>query len=70
MHNLFHVTMFKGYVSDESHVLGLSPMELQKDLSYEEKQVAILDRRENALRNTVIPVVKVVWRNHKIEEVT
>lgn len=62
--------MFQRYMPDESHVLGLSPVELQKDLNYEEKQVAILDRRENALRNTVIPVVKVVWRNHKIEETT
>ena len=43
---------------------------MHKDLSYEEKLVQILDREEKILRNKVIPLVKVLWRNHKIEEAT
>ena len=30
----------------------------------------ILDRREQVLRNKTIPLVKVLWRSHKVEEAT
>ena len=30
----------------------------------------LLDRREQQLRNKVIPLVKVLWRNHMVEEAT
>ncbi|KAL5576778.1 hypothetical protein UlMin_018477 [Ulmus minor] len=70
VHNVFHVSMLKKYVQDPSHVLEHEPIEVHEDLSYEEKPVQILDRKEKALRNKVIPLVKVLWRNHKIEEAT
>ena len=44
-------------------------MELKENLSYEEVHVAILAREQNVLRNKVIPLVKVLWRN-TTEEVT
>ncbi|KAL5549931.1 hypothetical protein UlMin_000107 [Ulmus minor] len=70
VHNVFHVSMLKKYVQDPSHVLEHEPIEVHEDLTYEEKPVQILDRKEKALRNKVIPLVKVLWRNHKIEEAT
>ena len=30
----------------------------------------ILDREDKVLRNKTIPMVKVLWRNHKVEEAT
>ena len=39
-------------------------------MSYEEKPVEILDRKTKSLRNKEIPLIKVLWRNHKIEEAT
>ena len=30
----------------------------------------ILDRQDKMLRNKIIPLVKVLWKNHKIEEAT
>ena len=30
----------------------------------------ILDRREQVLRNKTIPLVKVLWRSHTVEEAT
>ncbi|KAL5547118.1 hypothetical protein UlMin_006805 [Ulmus minor] len=60
----------KKYVQDPSHVLEHEPIEVHEDLTYEEKPVQILDRKEKTLRNKVIPLVKVLWRNHKIEEAT
>ena len=62
--------MLKKYVSDSSHVLSQEPIEVYEDLTYEEKPVRILDRQDKRLRNKVIPLVKVLWRNHKIEEAT
>ena len=70
VHDVFHISMLKKYVSDSSHVLNQEPIEVHEDLTYEEKPVKILDREEKVLRNKVIPLVKVLWRNHKIEEAT
>ena len=70
MHNVFHVSMIKIYISDPSHVLSQEPIEVYEDLTYEEKPIRILDRQDKRLRNKVIPLVKVLWKNHKIEEAT
>ena len=39
-------------------------------LTYEEEPVEILAREVKELRNKKIPLVKVLWRNHKTEEAT
>ncbi|KAL5568353.1 hypothetical protein UlMin_024928 [Ulmus minor] len=70
VHNVFHVSMLRKYVSDPSHVLESEPIEVREDLTYQEQPVQILDRKYKALRNKVIPLVKVLWRNHKVEEAT
>ncbi|KAL5548459.1 hypothetical protein UlMin_003690 [Ulmus minor] len=58
------------YVSDKSHVLEQEPIEIHEDLSFEEKPVRILDHKTKTLRNKEIPLVKVLWRNQKMEEAT
>ena len=40
------------------------------DLMYKEEPVMILAREVKELRNKRIPLVKVLWRNHKTEEAT
>ncbi|KAL5554209.1 hypothetical protein UlMin_041610 [Ulmus minor] len=70
VHNVFHVSMLRRYVSDPSHVLENEPIEVHEDLTYEEQPVQILDRKDKTLRNKVISLVKVLWRNHKVEEAT
>ena len=70
IHNVFHVSMLRKYIADPSHVIVEQPIELQRNLSYEEVPVQILDRREQVLRKKVIPLVKVLWRNQVIEEAT
>ena len=62
--------MLKKYVPDPSHILTQEPIELHEDLSYQEKPVMIMDRENKVLRNKVIPLVKVLWRNQKVEEAT
>ena len=70
VHNVFHVSMLKKYVSDPSHVLEEAPVEIDEKLSYEERPVRILDRKAKELRNKTVALVKVLWRNHAVEEAT
>ena len=51
IHNVFHVSMLRKYVSDPSHVLQTGQVELSDKLEYEEKPVQILDRKVKELRN-------------------
>ena len=70
IHNVFHVSMLKRYRSDPSHVVSLEVIELIPDLTYEEEPVKIFAREVKELWNKQIPLVKVLWRNHKKEEST
>ena len=44
IHNVFHVSMLRRYMSDPSHVVSLETIELKPDLTYEERLVEILAR--------------------------
>ena len=46
IHNIFHVSQLRKYVPDPSYVIMPNPIQLRKDLSYEEQPVHILHRRE------------------------
>ena len=70
VHNVFHISMLPKYIPDPSHVLETPEIELKDDLSYEEQPVQILGRKEKELRNTIISLVKVLWRNQLVEEAT
>ena len=70
IHDVFHVSMLRKYIPDPSHVLTEQLVETQENLTYEEEPVQILDRREQLLRNKTIPLVKVLWRSHTVEEDT
>ena len=70
VHNVFYISMLRKYISDPSHVLETKKIELRDELSYEEQPVQILGREEKELRNKTISLVKVLWRNHLVEEAT
>ena len=70
IHNVFHVSMLRRYRSDPSHVVFSETIELRPNLMYEEEPVEILAQEVKELRKKRIPLVKVLWRNHKTGEVT
>ena len=70
VHDVFHVSMLRKYITDPIHVIDYEPLQLNEDLSYEEKPVRILAREVKTLRNRSIAFVKVLWRNHHSEEAT
>ena len=70
IHNVFHISMLRRYRSDPTHIVSSKTIDLRPDLTYEEEPVEILAREVKELRNKKIPLVKVLWRNHKTEEAT
>ena len=70
IHNVFHVSMLRKYVSDPSHVLETPPFELNEDMTFKVQPVDIVDQRIKELRNKTILMVKVLWRRESIEEIT
>jgi len=45
-------------------------IKLKSDLVYEEKHVAVVDRKERVTRNHVDKFYKVLWSNHGEEDAT
>ncbi|XP_016669957.1 uncharacterized protein [Gossypium hirsutum] len=43
-------------------------IEVRPNLTFEEEPIQILDRNVKVLRRKFIPLVKVLWQNHSIEE--
>ncbi|XP_075489539.1 uncharacterized protein LOC142528380 [Primulina tabacum] len=70
VHNVFHVSMIRKYLSNPSHVVWYDSLDLLPNLSYEKMPIQILDRKVKVLRNKEIGLVKVLWRNQVIEEAT
>ncbi|KAL0409810.1 UNVERIFIED_CONTAM: Transposon Ty3-I Gag-Pol polyprotein [Sesamum radiatum] len=70
IHDVFHVSHLKKYYPDPSHILQLDTVELEEDLSYQERPIRILDKKIQELHNRRIPLVKVLWQNHGVEEAT
>ncbi|XP_070020472.1 uncharacterized protein [Nicotiana sylvestris] len=70
VHPIFHVSMLRRSHGDPSHVLDFSSVQLDKDLSYVEDPMAILDRQVRKLRSKNIASLKDTWWGQPVEEAT
>ncbi|XP_075515758.1 uncharacterized protein LOC142550569 [Primulina tabacum] len=70
VHNVFHVSMIRKYISNPSHVLRHELLDLMPNLTYQELPIQILDRKVKVLRNKEIGIIKILWRNQLVEEAT
>ncbi|TYK11969.1 ABC transporter B family member 19-like [Cucumis melo var. makuwa] len=61
VHDVFHVSMFRKYVADPTHILDFEPLQINENLSYDEQPVEILAREIKLLRNIGIALYKVLW---------
>ena len=68
VHNVFHVSMLRKYILDPSHVLNYEPFKIKDNLTYEKVPIQILDREDQVLCTKTISLVKVLWKNHTVEE--
>ncbi|XP_075489433.1 uncharacterized protein LOC142528268 [Primulina tabacum] len=66
IHNVFHVSQLRKYISDPSHVLEVEPLiiesNLGEELKYEEVPIRVVDTKNQVLRRRIIPYVK--WDGH------
>ncbi|XP_070015600.1 uncharacterized protein [Nicotiana sylvestris] len=62
VHPVFHVFILRKYHDNPSHVLDFGTVQLDKDLSYEEEPVAILDLQVRHLRSKSFPSILIQWR--------
>ena len=70
MHPVFHVSMLRKYLSDESHVLQPQVVKVDSQMSYVEEPIAVVDRQVRKLHSKEIPSVKVIWNHHSENEAT
>ncbi|XP_073137222.1 uncharacterized protein [Henckelia pumila] len=70
IHDVFHVSLMRQYMADELHILHPTEVQLDQDLSYVERPLRILDRKDKVLQNKRIPLVMVQWQHRETEEAT
>ena len=61
VHGVFHVSQLRKCVADPDTVVERHQPEVRPNLTVVEHSMKILDHAEKALRNKVIPHVKVLW---------
>ena len=61
LHNIFHVSQLRKYVSDPSHIIMPDTIQLKDNLTFETMSVHIIDKRIKQLRGKQIPLVKILW---------
>ncbi|XP_073051369.1 uncharacterized protein [Primulina eburnea] len=67
IHNVFHVSQLR---KCKAQLVDHQQIDLEENLTYEEQPVKILDQRIKELRGRPIQLIKVLWKNHNIEEAT
>ena len=60
--------MLKKYSYNPFHVLSYESLDLDPKLTYGEKLVKNLDWKDKVLHKKIVLLVKVLWRNHTMEE--
>ncbi|XP_069150337.1 uncharacterized protein [Solanum lycopersicum] len=65
---VFHVSLLKKCLGDPAMILHVEGLGVDEDLYYEEVPGEILDLQVKRLRNKEVPIVKVLWRNHLVED--
>ncbi|WVZ51733.1 LOW QUALITY PROTEIN: hypothetical protein U9M48_002848 [Paspalum notatum var. saurae] len=70
VHDVFHVSQLKKCLPVPKEVVDTSQIQIQPDLTYEEKPIKILDQKQRSTRRRTINFYKVQWSNHSEEEAT
>nr|GEY76311.1 reverse transcriptase domain-containing protein [Tanacetum cinerariifolium] len=70
VHDVFHVSLLRGYHYHPLHVASYPFEQIHPDISLSEEPEYILDRQERVMRNKTIPFVKILWKNHLEREAT
>ena len=65
VYNAFYISMLKEYHQGPTlYVIEFNDIEVNDNISYQERLMQILDRETKNLLNKEIPLVKVQWNHH------
>ncbi|GJV71824.1 putative reverse transcriptase domain-containing protein [Tanacetum coccineum] len=64
-HNIFHVSNLKKCLSDEFLIIPIKELRLNDKLNFVEEPVEIMDREVKQLKQSRIPIVKVIWNSKR-----
>jgi hypothetical protein len=70
VHDVFHISNLKKCLSEETVVIPLEEIQVNKQLHFVETPVEIMDRELKQLRRSRIPIVKVRWNSKRGHEFT
>ncbi|KAJ9536604.1 hypothetical protein OSB04_un000205 [Centaurea solstitialis] len=70
IHNTFHVSNLKKCITDESQVIPLEEVFVDKTLRFVEEPIEILDKEVKKLKRSKLPIVKVHWRSRRRPDYT
>ncbi|XP_022007702.1 uncharacterized protein LOC110906960 [Helianthus annuus] len=70
IHSTFHVSHLRKCLADETARIHYNDIEVDNNLNYAVKPIAILDRKVKSLRNKKINQVKVKWEHRKGSDTT
>ncbi|KAJ9541676.1 hypothetical protein OSB04_028182 [Centaurea solstitialis] len=70
IHDTFHVSNLKKFLSEETVVLPLEEIQIDEQLRTTEEPIEILDQETKRLRHSRIPIVKVRWNSKHGPEFT
>ncbi|XP_014506276.1 uncharacterized protein LOC106766028 [Vigna radiata var. radiata] len=69
LHNVFHVSQLRKYVSSPDHVLEVDDVQVREDLLLDARPMQILNVQSKQLRRNDIHTIKALW-NEKTQEMT
>ena len=75
VHDVFHVSQLKKCHAEMADIplrdrVPLEAIQLDSDLTYEEKPIRILETANRVTRSKIIKFCKVLWSHHSEEEAT
>ena len=70
VHEVFHVSMLWKYTLDPNPVVDWGELIVDTNGTFEEGSVRIMDCRDQVLQGKTVRLVKVLWQNQGVEEVT
>src|SRR5438105_10481676 len=69
-HDAFHVSQLKKCLRVLTEAIEIEAIQLEPDLTYQERPIKILDQKERVTRRRSVKSYKVQWSNHSEEEAT
>ncbi|GKG03519.1 hypothetical protein Tco_0311155, partial [Tanacetum coccineum] len=70
IHNTFHVSNLKKFLSDESLIIPIKELQLDDKLNFVEEPVEVMDRKIKQLKQSHITIIKVRWNSKRGLEFT